>query len=109
METKPIIQEKVLIVVTDPKIDVLYRNYLNSKPAEPVDRYQFWLAHTTYTDECYPIPSDVSSTKVVLYNYIHNHSKSSKSAKEKCLICNPKEVKSSKKAVYSRPRNKKGR
>jgi hypothetical protein len=109
METKPIIQEKVLIVVTDPKIDVLYRNYLNSKPKDPVDTYQFWLAHTVYTKESYPIPSDVASAKVMLYRHIHGHGDFSKSAKEKCLICNPKEVKNAKKAVYSRPRNKKNK
>lgn len=82
--------------IPNPKIDILYKNYLATKPNEPISKEDFVLAHCKFTKESYPLPSEFATKAVMNYMKVHKHSSFNGIAKGKCLICNPKEPKSKK-------------
>ena len=84
------------IPILTPKLDILYKNYLATKPKEIRAKEAFILAHCEFTKESYPLPSDFARNAVVTYMKIHKHSSFDGGAKGKCLICNPKEPKKKK-------------
>jgi hypothetical protein len=86
---------KPIPILTE-KLETLYKNYLATKPKEPITKEEFILAHCEFTKESYPISSELARNAVVTYMNIHKHSSFDSAAKGKCLICNPKEPKAKK-------------
>lgn len=78
------------------KEETLYKNYIKTKPAEPISKMDFIMAHCEFTKESYPLPSEFARNAVVTYMKIHKHTSFDGAAKGKCLICNPKEPKKAK-------------
>lgn len=81
------------IPIHSAKNEVLYKNYLDTKPKEPISKEEFILAHCEFTKESYPLDSEFARNCVVNYRKIHNHLSIDGVAKGKCLICNPKKPK----------------
>ena len=84
------------IPIHSAKNEVLYKNYLATKPKEPISKEEFLLAHCEFTKESYPLPSELARNCVVTYYKVHKHSSFDAAAKGKCLICNPKTPKKAK-------------
>lgn len=82
-------------IITD-KEETLYKNYIKTKPVAPISKHDFILAHCQFTKESYPLSSDFARNAVVTYMKIHKHTSFDGTAKDKCLICNPKEPKAKK-------------
>ena len=83
------------IIITE-KEETLYKNYIKTKPNEPISKMDFMLVHCNFTKESYPLPSELARNAVVTYMKIHSHTSFDGIAKGKCLICNPKEPKAKK-------------
>ena len=84
------------VPIQNAKIEILYKNYLATKPNEPISKEDFVLAHCEFTKESHPLPSELATKAVMNYRKIHNHSSFDAVAKGKCLVCNPKEPKKKK-------------
>ena len=86
---------KPIPILTE-KIETFYKNYLATKPNEPITKEAFILAHCEFTNESYPLPSEFTTNAVMTYWRLHKHVSFDSAAKGKCLICNPKEPKAKK-------------
>jgi len=84
------------IPIITAKEETLYKNYIKTKPAEPISKIDFMLSHCEFTKESYPLPSELARNAVINYRKVHNHNSIDGAAKGKCLVCNPKEPKKSK-------------